>query len=112
MFPFSIQSISAYGLFVSLATTYGGNASATDWLEITGWLATAVALTGVWLNNRRRRACFLLWLASNVVTFGIHAWSGLWSLAARDVAFFVLAIHGWRLWRGTDARREGSGGQR
>ncbi len=69
-------------------------------IETTGWLATGIALVGVWLNNRRRRACFALWLVSNTMTFTIHAWAGLWSLAARDGAFFVLAVHGWLLWSG------------
>ena len=69
-----------------------------QWPEITGWIATCVALVGVWLNNRRRRACFAVWLVSNTMTFGIHAVVGMWALAARDAAFFVLAIHGWLLW--------------
>ena len=68
-------------------------------IETVGWTATGVALVGVWFNNRRLRVCFALWLISNAMTFTIHAASDLWSLAARDVAFFVLAIHGWWLWR-------------
>ena len=71
-----------------------------SFIEIFGWSATAVALVGVWMNNRRRRACFALWLISNAMTFGIHAVVGMWSLAARDGAFFVMAIHGWWLWSG------------
>ncbi len=70
----------------------------TDFIEVTGWTATAVALMGVWMNNRRRRACFVLWMVSNALTLGIHAAAGMWPLAARDGAFFLLAIHGWRLW--------------
>ncbi len=69
-----------------------------DWICIIGWTATAIALAGVWMNNRRRRACFALWLVSNAITFGIHAAAGLWPLAARDGAFFIMAIHGWRMW--------------
>jgi nicotinamide riboside transporter PnuC len=68
------------------------------WISALGWVATAVALVGVWLNNRRRRACFALWLVSNSMTFLLHAIAGMWPLAARDGAFFVLAIHGWWLW--------------
>ena len=63
-----------------------------------GWLATVLALAGVWLNNHRRRSCFLLWQVSNVITFIIHAMAGMWAMAARDGAFFIMAIHGWRLW--------------
>ncbi len=69
-----------------------------DPFDFAGWAATAVALAGVWLNNKRRRACFALWLISNAITFGLHALSGMWSLAARDGALFLMAIHGWWLW--------------
>ena len=74
-------------------------------LETVGWSATFVALVGVYLNNRRRRACFVVWLISNAMTLGIHVAIGMWSLAARDVSFFVLAIHGWMLW-GRNAESE------
>ena len=67
-------------------------------IEIIGWIATAIAVAGVWMNNRRRRACFVLWLISNAMTFGIHASAAMWSMATRDLAFFVLAVHGWWLW--------------
>lgn len=69
-----------------------------QFIEVVGWLATAIALAGVWMNNRRRRSCFALWLISNAMTVIIHAAAGMWSLAARDGAFFVMAIHGWWLW--------------
>jgi nicotinamide riboside transporter PnuC len=75
-------------------------------IEIFGWSATAVALMGVWMNNKRRRACFALWLVSNAMTFVIHAVMGMWPLAARDGAFFVMAIHGWWLWRSPNVREE------
>jgi len=70
-----------------------------NFVELTGWAAMAIALVGVWLNNRRRRACFVMWLVSNAITFGIHVAAGMWPMAARDGAFFVMAIHGWWLWR-------------
>lgn len=70
-----------------------------DLASVIGWTATAVALLGVWMNNRRRRACFVFWLISNAMTFGIHTCAGMWSMVARDGAFFVMAVHGWLLWR-------------
>lgn len=69
-----------------------------NYFDAIGWLATALALAGVWLNNYRRRSCFLLWQISNVITFIIHAMAGMWAMAARDGAFFIMAIHGWKLW--------------
>ena len=66
--------------------------------ELIGWLATVVAVAGVYLNNRRRRACFVLWLVSNAMTLAVHFYVAMWSLAVRDLAFLMLAIHGWWLW--------------
>lgn len=68
-------------------------------LELWGLLSTALAIAGVILNNRRRRECFYVWIVSNSLTFCVHAWAGLWSLALRDVVFLVLAFDGLRRWR-------------
>ena len=68
------------------------------YLEIAGWASTGLALVGVWLNNKQCRACFALWLVSNAITCSVHVAYDVWSLASRDIAFFVLAIHGWWLW--------------
>jgi nicotinamide riboside transporter PnuC len=67
-------------------------------IDIAGWMATVIAVAGVWMNNKRLRACFILWMFSNALSLGVHAAAGMWSMAVRDGAFFVLAIHGWRLW--------------
>lgn len=69
-----------------------------DTLEWIGWLSTIIAITGVIANNKRKRACFALWWASNLLTLGIHVYSGLAALAVRDALFFALAIHGWFCW--------------
>ena len=68
-------------------------------LETIGTIATVIAILGVVLNNRRKRACFLLWLASNALSAGIHVSVGVWSLVARDVIFLALAVEGLWLWR-------------
>lgn len=66
--------------------------------EIIGIIATTLAVIGVITNNRRLRACFLLWMVSNALTGAIHAQAGIWSLLVRDAIFFVLAIEGWFKW--------------
>lgn len=68
-------------------------------IELVGILSTAIAIVGVVLNNRRLRACFVLWLASNAMTLGIHVSAGIWSLAVRDAIFFALAIEGMYRWK-------------
>lgn len=71
-------------------------------IELVGTIATIVAIAGVALNNRRLRACFILWIFSNLMTLAIHAHAGIWSLAVRDMVFLVLAVEGWVLWKKKD----------
>jgi nicotinamide riboside transporter PnuC len=68
-------------------------------IEVVGLAVTFLAVGGAVLNNRRLRACFWLWLFSNAASAAIHVTAGLWSLAARDVIFFALAIEGLWRWR-------------
>jgi len=67
-------------------------------IELIGTIATVIAITGVICNNRRLRACFLLWLVSNGLTLIVHIQAGIYSLGARDAIFFILAIEGWHKW--------------
>ena len=68
------------------------------WIEVAGWTATAIAVTGVVLNNHLCWACFPLWLLSNSLTAIIHVRSRLWALTARDLIFLGLAVDGWIRW--------------
>lgn len=68
------------------------------WYQIGQWVATAVAIAGVLLNNARRRECFVLWSVSNSITLYYHIRGRLWGLAARDAVFLVLAAVGWVMW--------------
>ena len=66
-------------------------------IEIIGVVSTVIAIIGVLANNRHLRWCFLLWLISNAMSMAIHIDAGIWSLAVRDAAFFVMAVEGWFL---------------
>lgn len=68
-------------------------------IEIFGTIATALAIFGVLLNNRKLIVCFYLWLVSNLITAGIHFDAGIYSLLVRDLIFFGLAIEGIYRWR-------------
>lgn len=63
-----------------------------------------LAVCGVVLNNYKMRACFVLWLASNAMSAGLHVHADLWSLAGRDAVFLALAVHGWLAWGRKDRR--------
>jgi nicotinamide riboside transporter PnuC len=71
-------------------------------IELLGTIATILAVIGVVLNNRKLIGCFWLWLISNSITLFIHGQSGIWSLAARDLIFLVLAVEGLIRWRKHD----------
>ena len=68
------------------------------WCEIVGYIAGAVAIAGVVLNNRKLRACFLLWMASNAMSMWLHVVASMWSLSIRDGIFLMLAVEGWYRW--------------
>lgn len=68
-------------------------------IELIGAISTILGITGVVLNNRRLRLCFLIWIASNALSLAIHAHMGPWSLVARDAIFLILAVEGWFKWR-------------
>lgn len=67
-------------------------------IEIIGVISTILAVIGVLANNRRLRWCFLVWMVSNSLSLTIHAYTAIWSLAARDLIFLVLAVEGWIKW--------------
>jgi hypothetical protein len=64
-----------------------------------GWLVTALAITGVVLNNFQLWPCFLVWMASNTLSAAIHFGMGPRSLFVRDILFLILAAVG--LWQWT-----------
>ncbi len=66
--------------------------------EAIGVLVTIGAITGVVLNNHRRRACFLIWMVTNAASALIHLAAGMVALTCRDASFFALAIHGYIAW--------------
>jgi nicotinamide riboside transporter PnuC len=73
-------------------------------VEFISIIGTVLAVLGTVLNNRRRRACFWVWMACNLLTLPVHVYAGLWSLAARDVLFFILAVDGLIRWSKKERR--------
>ncbi len=76
-----------------------------DWMiEIVGIVAAVLAVVGVVFNNYKLIVCFYLWMVSNAACFVVHGAAGLqgaggmWPMAARDIVFFCLAIHGLWVW--------------
>jgi len=74
-------------------------------IETIGTIATILAVIGVLLNNRRLRACFIIWFISNAITLAIHYDAGIQSLMVRDAIFLILAVEGWVRWGRRDKER-------
>jgi hypothetical protein len=67
--------------------------------EIIGGIACVLAVTGVLLNNRKMMGCFYFWIASNSLSGLLHWDAGQYTLCARDMIFFALAVVGVWKWR-------------
>jgi len=68
-------------------------------VEILGAVCSVIAVAGVVLNNRKVAACFYLWIISNMISAGLHAEAGMYSLVIRDLIFCALAVEGAIKWR-------------
>lgn len=64
------------------------------------WVLAAVSLSATWLNARKHRTCFLLWIGTNAAWASIN-WAvyGNHARAALDVCYAGLAFYGWRKWK-------------
>jgi len=62
------------------------------------WLASLLALVGVWLNIRKNVVCFYLWGFSNAVWVYADIEHGIWPQAALQLVYFLLSIYGIIKW--------------
>ena len=60
--------------------------------------AAFLALLGAWLNARRNRWGFVLWLASNLCWLGFAIPRGYWGLTGQYAAFSVIWAYGFWTW--------------
>ena len=67
---------------------------------------TAVSLVAQWMLTRKYRENWAVWAVVNVVYVAMYASQGLWPTVALYVAFFALAVQGWRSWGATLAARD------
>ena len=67
-------------------------------IELFGIISLVLSVTGVVLNNRKLKFCFLFWIISNILSGYVHFEAHVYSLLCRDIIFTVLAIEGWVKW--------------
>ena len=59
---------------------------------------TAVSLFGNYLNCRKKRICFLLWICCNIGWAAIDITTGSYSRAILDVVQIGFSVYGFREW--------------
>ncbi len=69
------------------------------------WLTAAASLVGVWLNIRKLRSCFAVWLVCNGIWAVADFAHGLPAQAALQAVYFGLSIYGLYSWRAPQLRR-------
>lgn len=61
-------------------------------------ILTAVSLFGNYLNCRKVRCCFVIWIACNMGWMIIDITSGSYSRAVLDIVQTFFAIYGYKEW--------------
>ena len=69
------------------------------------WLVASASLFATWLNIRRVRACFLIWLLTNMTWAAYDFAHGLPAQGCLMLTYAALAVWGWVAWgrRGSEA---------
>ena len=68
-------------------------------MDLIGWIAAVASLTGVVLNIRHDRRCFVVWGVTNAAWVIVDASAGVYSQAALQAVYCGMSVWGWRKWR-------------
>jgi nicotinamide riboside transporter PnuC len=66
--------------------------------QVFTWTLTVVAIVGVVLNIRHVRACFLVWMVTNIAWAIVDASRGIWAQATLHIVYWGLSVWGWYHW--------------
>ena len=61
-------------------------------------MSDALSLVGIWLNVRKCRWCFVVWLGSNALWAGWGAWQAAWGLVIAQATFAAFGVWGFLRW--------------
>ena len=67
------------------------------------WLVAGASLLATWLNIRKVRLCFAIWLVTNVTWAAYDFAHGLPAQGVLMTVYAALAVWGWFAWRKRDA---------
>jgi len=73
--------------------------------QVTGWVATALAVAGNVFVVQRNRLGYWLWICANVVFVVRNVRLAEWPQAALFAVYLGLAVWGWVAWRRPAAGR-------
>jgi len=76
--------------------------AAVPWVDAT---LTSFSLVAQFWMARKYVACWMMWIAVDVIYVGVYAYKILYLTAALYAAFVVLAVMGWRSWRAAQAQK-------
>jgi nicotinamide riboside transporter PnuC len=65
------------------------------------WALAALSLLGVWLNIRKDRRCFALWVGTNATWAVVDLRAGLPAQALLMSVYAAMAVWGWLAWSRT-----------
>ena len=63
------------------------------------WILAGISLIGVWLNIKKKKVCFLIWMFTNATWAIIDYQAGLIAQGALFTIYTGLAIWGFVEWR-------------
>ncbi|MDH5525448.1 MAG: nicotinamide mononucleotide transporter family protein [Desulfobulbaceae bacterium] len=64
------------------------------------WILTGLGVAGALLNVRRLRACFVVWIVTNIGWMILHAVRGNWADVVMFAVYFAAAVWGFYSWGG------------
>lgn len=62
------------------------------------WIVSLFSLLATWMNVRKMRICFALWICTNTTWAIVDALAGCWPRFVLDVAYVWLAVEGFWRW--------------
>lgn len=63
-------------------------------------ITTAVYIVAQWLLSRKKIENWILWISADTVMIGLCAWEGLYFSSFQYLVFTIIAVLGFREWRG------------
>lgn len=65
---------------------------------MTGWLANSLIVASWWFTGEKRRICFVLAIAGELIWAAKALHAGMYDLAAICAAFCIVAGYNWKKW--------------